>query len=229
MEYLTSVLTAVTPQDLFVVGLLVFLEGLLSLDNALVLALLARHLPPAQQKKALTYGMAGAIIFRIVALFFITELIRFQWVKWIGGGYLVFLGVKNLAFKTDHENQHKVKQLGFWATVVSIELADMAFAVDSILAAAALSPKLWVLALGGTFGIIMMRFAALLFGKLLDKYPKIETSAYLLVTTVGLKLVVDGFHFEGVDFHSSSSPAFWCFWVAMGLSVLYGFLSSNKK
>jgi predicted tellurium resistance membrane protein TerC len=95
------------------------------------------------------------------------------------------------------------KQMGlasFWPTVFVIELTDIAFAVDSILAAIAMvgsahgakvHPKLWVVILGGLLGLMLMRFAARIFITLLDRFPRFETSAYLLVIVIGLKLLGD--------------------------------------
>jgi predicted tellurium resistance membrane protein TerC len=82
---------------------------------------------------------------------------------------------------------------------------------------------------GGFLGLIMMRFAASLFIRLLEKFPRFEPTAYLLVFIIGIKLIVDGFKFPGVDFHHSSSPAFWIFWVSMGLSLCFGFTHRKKS
>ena len=221
----------ITTQDFFVVGLLIFIEGVLSLDNALVLALLVKHLPLDQRRRALTWGIAGAIFFRILALFFITELIQLTWVKFAGGGYLIFLGLKELLKRKGDESleEKSAKKAGFWQTVLLVELTDIAFAVDSILAAAALSSKLWVLILGGVLGIIMMRFAATIFSSLLDRFPDLEKTAYLLVIIVGLKLVIEGFKIEGVSFHDSGNPAFWSFWGFMLAALLFGLVSRPRK
>lgn len=211
--------------DLATIGLLIFLEGILSVDNAVVLALLAARLPKEQQKKALTYGIVGAIIFRFISIGLAAHLMRWTWVKFVGGGYLLYVAMSHFLKKDkpgDADGAGGVK-VGFWRTVISIELMDIAFAVDSILAAVAVSPKLWVVVTGGVLGMVLMRFAATIFIRLLDRFPSFETSAYMLVTLIGLKLVVDGFKFEAVNFHSSSSPAFWIFWLGMLFCVAWGF------
>jgi predicted tellurium resistance membrane protein TerC len=134
---------------------------------------------------------------------------------------------------------------GFWSTVAVIELTDIAFAIDSILAAIALvgsapaghigpHPKLWVVLTGGMLGVILMRFAAIVFIRLLEKFPRFETSAYLLVTVIGMKLVVDWgmntpAHPHRADFHSPGSPAFWAFWIAMIVCFSVGFLPEKKR
>ena len=85
--------------DLAIVGLLVLLEGALSIDNALVLGLLAKRLPKEQQKKALTYGLVGAFAFRFIAVFMATLLLKWRVVKLLGGGYLVYIAVKHMFFE----------------------------------------------------------------------------------------------------------------------------------
>jgi YkoY family integral membrane protein len=216
----------VTSQDLFLIGVLVFLEGILSVDNALVLAILAKHLPPAQRKKALTYGLVGAFVFRLIALSMVTALVRWTWVKYVGGGYLLYIGVKNLIFGENKEEMGE-KALGrsFWKTVIVIELTDIAFAVDSILAGVALTSKLWVVFTGGVLGIVMMRFAASAFIKIIEKFPQLEKTAYLLVTLIGVKVILEALRLKGVHFHSPNEPAFWIFWSLMALCIGYGFWS----
>ena len=134
---------------------------------------------------------------------------------------------------------------GFWSTVMVIELTDIAFAVDSILAAIAVvgsppagyvgpHPKLWVVLTGGILGVILMRIAAAMFIRLLERFPRFETSAYLLVTVIGMKLLVDwGFNTQlephRVNFHDPSSGAFWVFWSAMVICIGFGFLPTRAR
>jgi YkoY family integral membrane protein len=220
----------ITVDDVMLVGFLAFLEGILSIDNALVLAMMAKHLPAAQQKKALTYGLFGAVVFRIISLFIVTQLMKWTWVKFVGGGYLVFIALNHLLRpQHDEDGNEKKAPVSFWRTVLMIELMDIAFAVDSILAAVALSNKFWIVFTGGFIGVIMMRFAATVFLKLLARFPTFEVAAYLLILVIGVKLIVDGFHFPGVDFHSSNSTAFWVFWGSMLACVLYGFRPKRKS
>ncbi len=220
MEFLAHI----TPQDLLLVGFLAFLEGILSIDNALVLALMARHLPAEKRRKALTYGLAGAVVFRLVALLFVTKLIQWTWVKWLGGGYLVFVSAKHFLKRPGHADEaSSVKGASFWKTVMYIELMDIAFAVDSILAAVALSQKLWIIFLGGIMGVVLMRFAASVFLVLLERFPRFESTAYLLVGTIGLKLIIESLHLPGVSFHSYHDVGFWIFWGVMALWLVLGF------
>lgn len=280
--------------DLGVVGLLVLLEGVLSIDNALVLGLLAKRLPKHQRSRALTYGLVGAFAFRIIAISVATFLLRWGWVKLLGGGYLAYIAIRHLFFESQEKHEEKLtvsaegepalvradtgeplspeeetaeiaerislplpEHAGvpngrdgtakFWPTVLVIELTDIAFAVDSILAAIgvvgaappghppdAVHPKLWVIITGGILGVVLMRFAAVIFIRLLEKFPRFETAAYLLVAVIGAKLLVDwGFNTpenpHRINFHDYHHVEFWVFWVTMLVCFLTGFLPGRKE
>ena len=194
----------------WVLLVLVFLEGLLAADNAVVMAVMVKHLPRDQQKKALFYGLFGAFVFRFIALFLITILANYWQIQALGAAYLLFISIKHLYdnhFKNDDDDEIKEgKGSSFWMTVVKVELADIAFAIDSMLAAVALAVTLpktgWfeiggidggqftVMFLGGIIGLIIMRFAANAFVKLLHERPSLETAAFLIVGWVGVKLAV---------------------------------------
>lgn len=223
----------ITFSDLAAIGFLVFLEGILSIDNALVLALIVSTLPHGQQKRALTYGIVGAVVFRIIAIGMASYLMHWWWVKFVGGAYLLYLSLHywwtTAKEKKEEEGGPEAKERNFWMTVLVVELTDIAFAVDSILTAVALTNKVWVVMTGGILGLIMMRFAATIFIKLLDKFPRFEPTAYLLVFIIGVKLIIDGFHLPQVDFHSASNPAFWVFWVSMAVCFLFGFSKRAEK
>ncbi|MCY3005455.1 MAG: hypothetical protein NTV29_05695 [Planctomycetota bacterium] len=247
---------SVESSDLVVIGLLIVLEGLLSIDNALVLGMLVKRLPKHQRAKALSYGLIGAFVFRVIAICLSAYLLQWTIVKFIGGAYLVYIAVKHLfwddaeeelvvldkegqpglvdAYTGEELSEERLKteieqrvpiaaslvteeriempsadtlpenavcdvpchnSWKFWKTVAVIELTDIAFAVDSILAAMALAGseknKLWVVVAGGILGVILMRFAASVFVRLLERYPRFEVSAYLLVIVIGLKLLAD--------------------------------------
>ncbi|HVT90513.1 MAG TPA: hypothetical protein VHD56_16785 [Tepidisphaeraceae bacterium] len=224
--------------DLAIVALLVLLEGILSIDNALVLALLAKPLEPTERKKALTYGLVGALAFRVVAIALASYLLQWSLVKLVGGGYLIYISLKHFYFarkpaQDDDGNAIVPKTAKFWPTVFVIELTDIAFAVDSIIAAIGVvgsspnnsgrHPKLWVVMVGGFLGVILMRFAAVIFIKLLERFPRFETSAYLLVLIIGLKLLLD-FAFD-IDFQHG--PAMWIFWILMLVCFGIGFLGKK--
>ena len=195
---------------LWVLFILIGLEGLLAADNALVLAIMVKHLPDEKRRKALFYGLAGAFILRFGSLFIISFLVDVWQVQALGAAYLLFISIKHLADKAmnkDDNIQAKNKNgSGFWMTVLKVEIADLAFAVDSILAAVALAVALppsglftigsldggqfIVIFAGGMIGVIIMRFAANMFVKLLHRRPGLEVAAFIIVGWVGIKLAV---------------------------------------
>ena len=190
--------------DFVTIALLVLLEGLLSADNALVLAILVLGLPREQQQKALRYGILGAFVFRILAVLLAVYLIKVSWVKLIGALYLLYLSYTHFFTGGGTEARREIKKatpwLGlsaFWATVVKVELTDLVFAVDSILVAVAMSPKTWVVITGGVLGIITMR---LVIGRLLvivRRYPAIVDGAFIIIAWVGIKLLVEYMRVQG--------------------------------
>ena len=196
------------PSDFVTIGLLIALEGLLSADNAMVLAILVLGLPKAQQKQALQYGMAGAFAFRAIATLLAAYMIQLGWVKLVGAGYLLYLVYRHFLGGATGEERRAAPRAqpwmglsAFWATVVKVELTDIVFAVDSILVAVAMSPKKWVILTGGILGIIMMR---LVIGKLLalvERYPVLVDGAFVIILWVGIKLLLEYGHSEGyIDF-----------------------------
>ncbi len=192
---------------------LVLLEGLLSADNALVLAVMVRPLPKSQQKRALRYGIWGAFIFRAIAVVFATLLLEFWWLKVFGGCYLLYLAIHHfVSGGEEHPDAPRKSRFGqgFWATVINVELADIAFSIDSILAAVAMAdalPKeleqrplgflglnlgMLIIYIGGVLGIVMMRIVAGVFLLLLDRFKGLAAGAYVLVAWIGVKLIQTG-------------------------------------
>ena len=188
----------VTPADFVTIGLLVALEGLLSADNAMVLAVLVLGLPKAQQKKALRYGILGAFAFRTIATLLAVYLIKVGWVKLLGAGYLMYLTYRHFASSgsVDERRSHRPAQPGFglsafWATVVKVELTDIVFALDSILVAVAMSPKTWVVISGGILGIIAMRLVIGTLLALVERYPPLVDGAFIIIGWVSIKLFAE--------------------------------------
>jgi YkoY family integral membrane protein len=191
----------IQPTDLLTVALLVALEGLLSADNAMVLAVLVLGLPKRDQRKALQYGILGAFGFRTLATLLAKYLISLAWVKLAGAGYLLYLAASHFlqhgggeARRTPPKARAMLGLSPFWATVVKVELTDIVFAIDSILVAVAMSPKLPVILIGGALGIVAMR---LVIGKLLsliERYPPLVDGAFVIISWVGFKLLVEYLH-----------------------------------
>lgn len=172
---------------------LVIMEGLLSVDNAMVIAAMVSHLPEKQKVWALRAGLAGAYVFRGLTLFFVAAIIANPWIKLAGAGYLVYLMFKHLGSRDTGDGGHakEHKKAGFWGTVIGVELADLAFSIDNVIAAVALSPKFWIVVVGVFIGIAAMRFVAGFFVKMMEKYPILGKIAYVLVGYVGIQLFVE--------------------------------------
>lgn len=211
----------ITFTDVFTIGLLVLLEGLLSADNALVLAILVLGLPKAQQRKALQYGIVGAFLFRAAATLFAVYMIHFAWVKLVGALYLLYLPYNHFMQGGDAEQRRQPKPARawlflspFWATVVKVELTDIVFAIDSILVAVAMSNKTWVIVTGGILGIVAMR---MLIGQLLvvvQRYPALVDGAFIIIAWVGIKLLLEYAH--QLHWISFELPK----WLSLGLIVV---------
>jgi YkoY family integral membrane protein len=234
------------------VAVLAFLEGLLSADNAIVLALMVRHLPKRDQRKVLMWGLWGAVGFRFIALCLSAILLKFWYFKVIGGGYLLYLAISHFAMREGHAaegadgadssgaevGRTRRFMRGFWGTVLSVTLTDIAFSIDSILAAVAMAEsfpshfgdngKFFIVFTGGVLGIITMRFVVRYFLVLLEKFPGLAEGAYCLVAWIGLKLLISGLHqapYNGRTLIGFQMPE-WLFWAGMiliaAISLIFG-------
>lgn len=207
--------------DFVTIALLVALEGLLSADNAMVLAVLVLGLPRHQQQKALRYGILGAFAFRITATLFAAYMIQVVWVQLLGALYLLYLSYQHFFGHGDADDRRSAKParpwLGlsaFWATVVKVELTDIVFAIDSILVAVAMSNKLWVIVTGGVLGIIAMRLVIGQLLALVTKYPALVDGAFVIIAWVGIKLLLEYLH--NVHLIALVIPK----WLSLGLIVV---------
>lgn len=200
---------------------LVFLEGILSIDNAAVLGAMVSILPtdkpvpyPAplkllqgftdrtfgmQQSAALKVGLLGAYLGRALMLVLAAWVIANPLLKILGAAYLVKLAFEHLSqFSRVKQGEagdhgHKVAAASFWAVVLNVELADLAFSLDNVVAAVALSNQLWIVMLGVALGIITMRFAATIFTWMIKREPILETAAYIIVLNIGVELLLAEF------------------------------------
>ncbi|MET3035336.1 TerC family protein [Chryseobacterium sp. NRRL B-14859] len=193
-------------KSMAIVANLIIIESLLSVDNAAVLATIVMDLPEHQRKRALKYGILGAYIFRGLALIFASVLISVWWLKPLGGFYLIYIAfdwfIKKFKNKDNEESQEEnpnkesnwlyrnsIGLLGqFWATVVIVEIMDLAFSIDNVFAAVAFSDNILLITLGVFIGILAMRFIAQWFVRLMQKFPFLETVAFIVITILGVKL-----------------------------------------
>lgn len=190
--------------SLGIIGNLIIIESLLSVDNAAVLATMVMDLPEKERDKALKYGIWGAYIFRGLAMIFASLLIKIWWLKPIGGLYLLYLvygywkGKQTESEEDDIVDKNSnwlykitVGSLGnFWATVCLVELMDMAFSIDNVFAAVAFTPNIILVCIGVFIGILAMRFIAQWFVKLMETYSFLESAAFIVIAILGIKLTL---------------------------------------
>lgn len=211
---ITSFLQSITPTQIGMVLQLALLEGLLSFDNALALAALVsdRLKNPIDRKHALLWGIWGAYVSRVGIVFIGVWLMEQNWIKFAAGLYLIWLAVNELflkkkaehldpekeahafRFPSEEKEAHLIPRDGWkavWKTILAVELMDLMFSIDSVAVALAVSDKKWVLVTGAIFGILMMRVAATYFIKLIERFPILVETAFVLVGIAGLKVVAE--------------------------------------
>ncbi len=207
---------------LLIILQLIYLEGILSIDNAAVLGAMVSHLPRhdpipwprflrflqrpvqrvlgGQRPAALKVGLLGAYLGRGLMLFVATWVIQNRWLLLLGGLYLIKLAVDHLGETPAEARAAAAEARGepppragraFWSVVLAVELADLAFSLDNVVAAVALSRQFWVVMTGVALGIVTMRFAAGIFVYLIERYRVLEAAAYLLVLSIGVGLIIE--------------------------------------
>jgi YkoY family integral membrane protein len=207
--------------DFATIAVLIVLEGLLSTDNALVMAIMVLGLPKHEHKKALKYGLVGGVVLRVLATLLAVYLIRVAWVKLLGGLYLLYLTWEHFSREGGAAARQSppVARPAFglsalWATVVKVEMVNLAFSVDSILVAVAMSPKPWVVISGGLLGIVALRLVVGQLIVVIQRYPALVDGAFIIIAWVGVKLVQEYFHALGVVHFEIPK------WLSIGLIIL---------
>ena len=195
---------------------LIFLEAILSIDNAAVLGAMVSILPAdarikwprllsgpgkalnpvlgKQRTAALRVGLLGAYAGRGLMLVLASLVIHNPWLKLAGAAYLIRLALANLGVPEAGDaphHQREVRAKSFWLIVLNVELADLVFSLDNVVAAVSLSNKLWVVMVGVAIGILAMRFAAGLFTIAVLREPVLKPAAYLLVMNIGIQLILE--------------------------------------
>jgi len=197
---------------------LIFLEGILSIDNAAVLGVLVSPLPDDkgipwpfwlrnvgkrlepllgyQRTAALRVGLLGAYLGRGIMLFLASLLINNPWIRLVGAAYLIRLAFDQLGDLTPdeetEEERHNALHPSFWGIVLTVEIMDLIFSIDNVIAAVSLSNQLWVVLLGVGIGILTMRFAAGIFSYVVIREPVLKQAAYILILNIGFQLIAEG-------------------------------------
>ena len=218
---------------------LIIIEGLLSVDNALAIAAMASHLPEKQKQQALRWGIIGAYGFRGVAMAFAAEIAGSVWLKICGAGYLIYLMCEHFTSSNSDSGETSDKSQqprGFLATVFAIEFMDLSLSVDNVVAAVAMSPKLWVVCTGVFIAILALRFVAGACIRLIEVFPILEHAAFLLIGYMGFILVFEllgqthgGFGVIPFNTEVGSLQKFAGIVILLGLSVSYSRTPSVRR
>jgi YkoY family integral membrane protein len=171
---------------------LALLEAVLSADNAVAIAALVQDLEPAQlRNKALNWGLVAALVLRVLVILLAAWVVRYPQVQLLGGLYLLWLALRHFQeqFRSDApDSAPNRRELNLPNLIALIALTDLAFSLDSVTAAIAVTDRVWLVMLGGAMGIAMLRLLA---GWVLDwmqKFENLQNAAYLVVMAVGLRL-----------------------------------------
>jgi len=213
---------------LYIIIQIIFLEGILSIDNAAVLGAMVSVLPKTemvpwpgplkflgppihrllggQQSAALKVGLLGAYLGRGLMLVMASFVIHNDFLKFLGAAYLIKLAFENLGEPEEGEEAEirtkSVAGKGFWSVVLAVELADLAFSLDNVVAVIALSDDLLIVMFGVAIGILTMRFAAGIFTWMISKEPILKPAAYMVVFNIGAELMMS--EFLHIEFESST-------------------------
>lgn len=198
--------------------ILVALEAVLSADNAIALAAIAQGLEDSDlQRRALNFGLVAAYILRITLILTATWVVQFWQFEFLGAAYLLWLVFEHFTSDEDEENQHHGPRFTSLLQVIPlIAVTDLAFSLDSVTTAIAISDKTWLVLAGGTIGVITLRFMAELFIRWLKEYTHLEDAGYITVGMVGLRLLVRALRPELV-------PPEWLMITGIALVFIWGF------
>ncbi len=194
LENIVNYFTNAGVEVYFILLILIVLEAVLSADNAIALASIAKSVQdPEAQQKALNIGLVGAYILRIILILGATYVIEYWQFELLGALYLLWLVFNYFVMEDDEEEVSETRTLGFkslWQVIPTIAITDLAFSLDSVTSAIAITEDTWLIIAGGTIGIIILRFLAGLFIRWLQEYTYLEDAGFITVGFVGLRLLL---------------------------------------
>jgi len=179
-------------EALIVLLILVLLEALLSADNAIALAAIAKGLEDKElERKALNFGLVVAYVLRISLILTATWVQQFWQFELLGAAYLLWLVFQHFTSEEANDDHHHGPRFtSLLQAIPVIAFTDLAFSLDSVTTAIAVSQEKWLVLTGATIGIITLRFMAGLFIRWLDEYENLEDAGYVTVALVGLRLLL---------------------------------------
>jgi YjbE family integral membrane protein len=205
-----------TPEFWLGLGTIIWVNIILSGDNAVVIALAARSLPARQQKQAILWGAGAAVVLRIVLTIVAVKLLEFPYLKLVGGAALLWIAVQ-LLIPEDGDGDEVQSSSNLWGAVKTILIADLVMSTDNVIAvAAAAKGSVVLLVLGLVISIPLVIFGATMLMKLMERYPLIITlGAAILGWTAGEMGVTDPAVAEWVNMNAS-----WLHWGAPALGAV---------
>ncbi|MDV3353730.1 DUF475 domain-containing protein [Leptolyngbyaceae cyanobacterium CCMR0082] len=169
---------------------LVAMEAVLTADNAIALAGLAQTLQqPELERRALNIGLGLAYVFRMLLVVGTAWVLQFWQFELAGALYLLWLAGRYFTTKPPDSSQ-LVQASSHWQIIPLMVLTDLAFSLDSVTTALAISQELWLIMLGGTIGVVLLRFLAGLFIQWLQEFVYLEDAGYWAVALVGMRLLL---------------------------------------
>jgi YkoY family integral membrane protein len=202
--------------------ILVVMEAVLSADNAIALAAIAAGLEDEKlQRRALNFGLVAAYVLRITLILTATWIVQFWQFELLGALYLLWLVFQYFTSDdSDDDKHHGPRFENLWQAIPLIAVTDLAFSLDSVTTAIAISDQTWLVIAGGTIGVITLRFMAGLFIRWLKEYSHLEDAGYLTVAFVGFRLLIRALKPELV-------PPEWLMISAIALVLVWGFSKRN--
>ncbi|MEN9544998.1 MAG: hypothetical protein RLZZ598_1831, partial [Pseudomonadota bacterium] len=180
------------------VGQIILIDILLGGDNAVVIALACRKLPPAQRTQGILWGTAGAVILRVVLIFFALTLLKIPYLKLVGAILLIWIGVKLMVPEAEQDHGHIGGSDKLWGAVKTVIIADLVMSVDNVIAIAGAAEaaggghQMPLVIFGLLVSIPIIVWGSQLVIKLMDRFPRIITvGAMLLGWIAGTMAVTD--------------------------------------
>lgn len=202
--------------------ILIFLESVLSADNAIALAAIAQGLEDKKlERQALNFGLVAAYVLRISLILTATWVTKFWQFELLGAAYLLWLVFQYFTSTDDSEHEHHARFTNLWQAIPVIALTDLAFSLDSVTTAIAISQERWLVITGATIGIITLRFMAGLFIRWLDEFVHLEDAGYITVALVGLRLLIR-------VVNDALVPPEWLMISVIALIFVWGFSQRNE-
>ena len=207
--------------------ILIVLELLLSADNAIALASLTKSLEsPLLRSKALNIGITISLLFRIFLILLSNILLKFIIIRIFAGLYLIYLFISNVFLSSESDiqdsgNDNKNNNFKFLKIVALLSLTDLAFSIDSITTAVAISDQYILIIFGAIIGVLALRFTSGIFLRLLEQFLRLETAGYIAILIVGIKLLLNTLITETI------LPDYY-FYILILFSFIWGFSKRDQ-